>query len=97
MMSSVASLAQSMLVGLRGGLFGGLRTWKRMGSKRVAPKDLSVETLQLLIHRCCRRVGTTKLYEWLAMAALQVTWKTAPQAQAKPNTISNWFYICLVV
>ena len=67
------------------------------GPKRVAPKDLSVETLQLRIQRCCRRIGTTKLYEWLAMAALQVTWKTSPQAQAKPNSINNWFYICLVV
>ena len=52
------------------------------GPKRVAPKDLSVETLQLRIQRCCRRIGTTNLYEWPAMAALQVTWKTAPQAQA---------------
>ena len=67
-----------------------------MGPKRVAPKDLSVETLQLRIQRCCRRIGTTKLYEWLAMAALQVTWKTAPQAQAKPNKINKLFYTCLV-
>ena len=65
--------------------------------KRVAPKGLSVETLQLRIQRCCRRIGTTKLYEWLAMAALQVTWKTAPQAQAKPTNTDLLFYNCLVV
>ena len=67
------------------------------GPKRVAPKDLSVETLQLRIQRCCRRIGTTKLNEWLAMAAFQVTWKTAPQAQAKPNQFQNYVYMSLVV
>ena len=51
--------------------------------RRVAPRELSVESLQLIIQRTCRRVGCIRLNAWLSAASLACTWKTAPQAWTK--------------
>ena len=65
----------------------GPRGWAPWGERmsgarerRIAPKELNVESLQLVIKRTCRRVGVSKLNEWMSAASLVCTWKTAPQA-----------------
>ena len=60
------------------------------GVRRTAPRQLAVETLQTVFLRVCKRVAVTKPSEWLATAQLQVTWKTAPQAQYKLYGLSIW-------
>ena len=50
------------------------------GTRRTAPRSMSVAGLQTLLGRVCQREGIWNLKGYLAKAERSSTWKTAPQA-----------------